>query len=55
MDDLIEQVTRSAVNVVEMSRIRNGQGLDFSESSLVVIEEMIEEASGFFEEMTPET
>lgn len=54
MDDLIEKVARTAENVVKMSHMRNGHGLDFSESSLSIIEEMIEEASAYFEEMTPE-
>src|SRR5438067_1080905 len=54
MDELTQKVARTAMNVVEMSDARNGRGLDFSEASLSVVEEMVEEAAAFFEEMTPE-
>lgn len=54
MDDLKDQIAGSAQKVVEMSDLRNGHALDFSESSLTVIEEMIDELSAFSEEMAPE-
>lgn len=54
MDDFAEQVARTAENVVEMRQSRNGHALDYSEASLSVIEEMIEETVGFLEEMTVE-
>ena len=53
-DELKDQVARAADNVVEMSHMRNGHALDFSEASLAVIEEMVGEAAPFYEEMTPE-
>jgi hypothetical protein len=54
MDELTQKIARTATNVVEMSEVRSGRGLDFSEASLSVIEEMVEEAAAFFKEMTSE-
>jgi hypothetical protein len=54
MNNLVEQVTRTAAKVVEMSNTRDGQSLDYSEASVSVIEDMIKEASAFVGEMTPE-
>jgi len=54
MDELTQEVVRTAMRVVEMGEVRGGRSLDFSEASLSLIEEMVEEAAAFFEELTPE-
>jgi hypothetical protein len=54
MDKLTHQITKAAASVVEMSESRNGVGLDFSEASLEMIEEMLEESSQYVEQMSPE-
>jgi hypothetical protein len=54
MDELTQEVVRTAARVVEMSGVRGGRRLDFSEASLSVVEEMVEEAAAFSEELTPE-
>jgi hypothetical protein len=52
MDELVTQIAATADKVLEMSELRNGHSLDFHESSLAVIEDMLEETSKYFEEMT---
>jgi hypothetical protein len=54
MDEIALIIARTATKVVEMSDVRDGRRLDFSEASLSVIEEMIAEAAASFEELTPE-
>ena len=52
MDELAEQVARTAVNAVEMSEVMSYGVLEYSESSLAILEQMAEEVVGYFEEMT---
>jgi hypothetical protein len=54
MDSLNEQIARAAASAVEMTDAADGRRLDFSEASLSVVEEMLEEASAFYEEATQE-
>lgn len=54
MDELTEQIARTAAKTVEVSDMRDPGRLDYTEASLAVVEQMIEEAAAFFEEMTPE-
>ena len=50
MDSLIEQIARAAARAVEMGDEREGgRVLDFSEASLSVVEELLEEASAFYQ------
>ncbi|VTR91006.1 Uncharacterized protein OS=Cellulophaga algicola (strain DSM 14237 / IC166 / ACAM 630) GN=Celal_0150 PE=4 SV=1 [Gemmata massiliana] len=52
MDEFAEQVARTAMNVVEMSEVMSYGVLDYSESSLALLEQMAEEVAGYFEDMT---
>lgn len=54
MDELTQEIARTAAKVVEMSEMRDGRRLDFSVASLSVVEEMVEEAIACLEELTPE-
>jgi hypothetical protein len=54
MNDITDEIVRVADKVVQMSNLRDGRVLDFSEASLTIIEEMLEEAAEFFEQMTHE-
>jgi hypothetical protein len=54
MGALTEQIARAAAKAVEMSDTRDRGALDFSEASLQVVEQLVEEAAAFFKEMTPE-
>jgi hypothetical protein len=54
VDELTEQVIRTAANAVEMSNRRGLGELDFSEASLSIVEQLVEEAAAYFEEMTPD-
>ena len=52
MANLADQIAGSAANAVAMCDTRGGRALDYSESTLVLLEEMIEEASKYFNEMS---
>ena len=52
MSELSEEVARAATRAVDISRLRGGDELDFSEASLSAIEEMLEEASTYLDQMT---
>jgi hypothetical protein len=54
MDDLAQEIARTAENAVAVLQERAGGALDYSEASLAVVEEMLEEAAAFADEMTPE-
>jgi hypothetical protein len=51
MDQFTKQISDDAEACVEHFRKKYGSGLDFSEESLVLIDEIIEEASDFYPEM----
>ena len=51
MDDLEQQVTDKAERAVDQLRGRSNDSLDYSESSLAVVEEMLAEASAFIDDM----
>src|SRR5580698_9756963 len=52
MDELTEQVARTAVNAVEMSEEMSYGVLDYSEPSLAILEQMAEDVARYFEDMT---
>jgi hypothetical protein len=54
MGELDEQIAATAEKAVEMSEMMSYGVLDYSEASLAVLEKMLEEVSGYFEEMTTE-
>jgi hypothetical protein len=54
MDELTEQIVSTAAKAVELSEAMSFGVLDYSESSLTVLDEMAEEVAGYFEGMTPE-
>ena len=54
VDELTQKVAGTAMKAVEMSDMRGGRSLDFSEASLSAVEEMLEEVAAFYEELTPE-
>ena len=54
LDDLVKQISDKAERAVDQLRGRSGNGLDYSEASLAVIEEMLGEASNFVNEMPAE-
>jgi hypothetical protein len=53
MDKLANEVALAAARAVSISKDRNGTPLDFSEASLALVEEMLEECSAAVDEMTP--
>jgi hypothetical protein len=53
MDELPDQIARSAEKAVAMCDGRGGSELDYSEASLAVVEEMLAEAGQWLSEMTP--
>jgi hypothetical protein len=53
MDELPEQIARSAANAVAMCESRDGGRLDYSEASLAVVEAMLAEAAAYAAELTP--
>ena len=53
MDELHEQISRSAEEAVAMCESRNGGGLDYSEASLGIVDAMLEESAGWAESLTP--
>lgn len=54
MTDVQDEIARAAENAVELCTSR-GQGvLDYSEASLVVVEEMLAEAADWVAELTPD-
>src|SRR5262245_52580541 len=54
MDELPDQIARSATKAVAMSGGRPGGELDYTEASLTVVEEMLGEAGQWLSELTPE-
>jgi hypothetical protein len=51
MDDFTQQITDKAAKAVETFRERANDALDYSESSLAVVEEMLAEASHYVNDM----
>jgi hypothetical protein len=54
MGNLTEQIARSAAKAVALCESRDGLKMDFSESSLAVVEDMLAEAAAFAAEITPD-
>jgi hypothetical protein len=54
MNAFSEEVARLAAEAVETSRASEAARLDFSEASLVVIEDILAEAAGYASELTSE-
>ena len=54
MEEFAQDVARAAAGVVISSKSRNGIVLDYSESSLQVVEDMISEAAGYASKLTPD-
>lgn len=52
MADFHDEISRSAGNAVAMCQSRSGGGLDFSEASLTVVEDMLAEAAAWANDMT---
>lgn len=48
MNPLEAEISRMAAEAVELTRNRNGAMLDYSEASLEIVEEMLDDASEFF-------
>src|SRR5262249_56543363 len=53
MDELPDQIARSAEKAVAMCEARGGGELDYSEVSLAVVEDTLAEANQWVSEMTP--
>ncbi|MEZ5943097.1 MAG: hypothetical protein R3C18_17020 [Planctomycetaceae bacterium] len=51
MDDLQIQISEKAESAIEQFRTRSGDALDYSESSLDVVEEILAEASSYRHEL----
>jgi len=54
MDDLAQDIAEAAANVVDVAESLDVGTLDYSEASLAVLEEILEKAAGWEDEMTPE-
>jgi hypothetical protein len=54
MDDFAQQIARTADEAVAMWQDGAGVALDYSEASLAVVDEILEEVASDVEEMTPE-
>lgn len=54
MDELLEQIASAAAKAVELSEAMKLGVLDYSESSLTILDEMAEEVSDYFDDMPPE-
>jgi hypothetical protein len=54
VDELTQDIVNAAANAVEMCLSRDGRRLDYSESSLAILEEMLAEAADLTAEMTPD-
>ena len=54
MDELARDVARAAANVVAMSEQRNGDLLDYSDTSLALVEGALEEIAAYADELTPD-
>jgi hypothetical protein len=54
MDELADEIARSAEKAVAMCEGRGGGELDYSEASPAVVEDMLAEASQWLSELTPE-
>jgi hypothetical protein len=54
MSELADQVAATAQDAVELSEALSFGVLDYSEQSLAILEQMAEEVSDYFEDMTPE-
>ncbi len=54
MDELTRDIADAAAQAVAMCTSRGGGTLDYSEASLVRVEEMLAEAADFVPGMTPE-
>jgi hypothetical protein len=52
MDELAQEITRTAAKMLTMCESRDGSRLDYTEASLTVVEEMLTEAAAFATEMT---
>lgn len=53
MTTVLQEVVHTAKQAVHTFHDRSGGGLDFSESSLSIVEEMLAEASDYISEMPP--
>ena len=53
MPDLMKQIMQMADDAVAASRDRGGGLLDFSEQSIEIVEEMLDEAARFIETLNP--
>ena len=51
MDELAQQVADKAERAVDQLRDRSADGLDYSESSLTIVEDILAEASDFVDQM----
>jgi hypothetical protein len=54
MGNLTEQIARSAAKAVALCESRDGLKMDYSESSLAVVDDMLAEAAAFAAEITPD-
>lgn len=54
MDELTCDIANTATKAVEMCASRNGMKLDYTETSLAVVEDMLAEAAAYSDSMTPD-
>jgi hypothetical protein len=54
MDNFTEQIARSAAEAVAFCESRDGFKMDYSESSLAIVEDMLAEVAAFAAEITPD-
>ncbi len=53
-NELAQQIADAAENVAAVAEYRRGEPLDYSDSSLAVVEELLDEAAGWKDELGPE-
>lgn len=54
MEELVQDIADAAAKAVEMCESEDGSELDYSETSLTVIEDLLAEAADWAAEMTPD-
>ncbi|MGE3803617.1 MAG: hypothetical protein AB7K24_02975 [Gemmataceae bacterium] len=54
MDELTKDIVETAIRMIESCSERANSPLDYSEASLVAVDELLSEAADFVDEMSPE-
>ncbi len=54
MADILHEIARMAADAVAMSENRDGRKLDYTQASLGIVEELLDDATDYADEMSPE-